>query len=148
MRTSIRYRRHTRQCSFYIVWHSDIPYCQHPILRQYSINTTFIKCQVYKTRSHRIVRHDKYQRPERYCVRVLAAEPGFEPGMNESESLVLPLHHSAIYPSHCAVRSAYNTRLRISRCGCSAGAFGTPRHCRRQEAGAPFTVRLKPLNVR
>ena len=26
----------------------------------------------------------------------LAAEPGFEPGLNESESFVLPLHNSAI----------------------------------------------------
>ena len=36
----------------------------------------------------------------------LAAELGFEPRMNESESLVLPLHHSAFYmeESHDAVR--------------------------------------------
>ena len=28
-------------------------------------------------------------------VPILAADPGFEPGQNESESLVLPLHKSA-----------------------------------------------------
>ena len=33
----------------------------------------------------------------------MAAELGFEPRMNESESLVLPLHHSAIF----AVGSAF-----------------------------------------
>ena len=46
-----------------------------------------------------------------WSMSVMAAEPGFEPGMNESESLVLPLHHSARIKSQDAVRSAYNTRL-------------------------------------
>ena len=32
-----------------------------------------------------------------YGVKGLAAEPGFEPGLRDSESRVLPLHHSA-YP--------------------------------------------------
>ena len=30
----------------------------------------------------------------------LAAEPGFEPGLNESESFVLPLHNSAMSSEH------------------------------------------------
>ena len=30
----------------------------------------------------------------------LAAEPGFEPGLNESESFVLPLHNSAMSSGH------------------------------------------------
>lgn len=30
-------------------------------------------------------------------VAFLAADPGFEPGQNESESLVLPLHKSATF---------------------------------------------------
>ena len=37
---------------------------------------------------------------EKNCVtliRVLAAEPGFEPGQKDSKSSVLPLHNSAIY---------------------------------------------------
>ena len=30
----------------------------------------------------------------------MAAEPGFEPGLNESESFVLPLHNSASSAGH------------------------------------------------
>ena len=35
----------------------------------------------------------------------MAAELGFEPRMNESESLVLPLHHSAIYGTSMGTRT-------------------------------------------
>ncbi len=66
----------------------------------------------------------------------LAAEPGFEPGMNESESLVLPLHHSAT--SNPRVPSApFIIPARVSRYGYYADVFGTPRHCTKQEAGVP-----------
>ena len=41
----------------------------------------------------------------------LAAEEGFEPSQNESESLVLPLHYSAIL-MHLVVRG---TRLELAR---------------------------------
>ena len=34
----------------------------------------------------------------------LAAEPGFEPGLNESESFVLPLHNSAKSSEHDRAR--------------------------------------------
>ena len=42
---------------------------------------------------------------------LLAAEEGFEPSQNESESLVLPLHYSAIL-MHLVVRG---TRLELAR---------------------------------
>ena len=42
----------------------------------------------------------------------MAAEEGFEPSQNESESLVLPLHYSAIYICEFLVRG---TRLELAR---------------------------------
>ena len=41
-----------------------------------------------------------------------AAEPGFEPGLSDSESLVLPLHHSAIFGEYS---NLYQPRRRVYR---------------------------------
>ena len=76
---------------------------------------------------------------------VMAAEPGFEPGMNESESLVLPLHHSAM--SSPKVPSALLIIPTISsRCGCYADASGTPRHCKSKRRGRlPRSETITPI---
>jgi hypothetical protein len=37
--------------------------------------------------------------------RLMAAEPGFEPGPKDPKSRVLPLHHSALRPLRCAQHS-------------------------------------------
>ena len=51
------------------------------------------------------------------------AELGFEPRMNESESLVLPLHHSASFSSATLLQASQQQVLYHSRGGMSIGFF-------------------------
>ena len=50
-----------------------------------------------------------YANPIAVSIEHMAAEEGFEPSQTESESAVLPLHHSAIF-----IQTLYQTALSMS----------------------------------